>query len=310
MESKLKIKCWKGGNRSLFLLNLVVFVLSVTGLFGYGIYGFCQNVSTASTQRRLQQLREKSNASSQYEMQFDANGLPVAGIAAVFAKLPENMPESLPLGEESGKAPEILPKYRELHEINPDMIGWLTIDGTVIDYPVMQTMEDEEYYLSRDFYGDANKNGCLILDTDSTAGTGTKAGGYKDGTAPSTNLIIHGHTMKSGEMFGNLQRYADAEYGAEHAILRFDSLYEEREYELIAVFYSQVYYESDNVFKYYKFFQADTQEEFDDWYENIKKLSLYDTGVTVQFGDEFLTLSCCSYQVEDGRFVVVGKRVK
>ena len=310
MESKLKIKCWKGGNRSLFLLNLVVFVLSVTGLFGYGIYGFCQNVSTASTQRRLQQLREKSNASSQYEMQFDANGLPVAGIAAVFAKLPENMPESLPLGEESGKAPEILPKYRELHEINQDMIGWLTIDGTVIDYPVMQTMEDEEYYLSRDFYGEANKNGCLILDTDSAAGTGTKAGGYKDGTAPSTNLIIHGHTMKSGEMFGNLQRYADAEYGAEHAILRFDSLYEEREYELIAVFYSQVYYESDNVFKYYKFFQADTQEEFDDWYENIKKLSLYDTGVTAQFGDEFLTLSCCSYQVEDGRFVVVGKRVK
>ena len=100
--------------------------------------------------------------------------------------------------------------------------------------------------------------------------------------------------MKSGEMFGNLHLYADAEYGAEHNIICFDSLYEERRYELIAVFYSQVYYESDNVFKYYKFFQADTQEEFDDWYGNIKEMSLYDTGVTAQFGDEFITLSCCS----------------
>lgn len=142
------------------------------------------------------------------------------------------------------------------------------------------------------------------------AGTGTKACDYADGTAPSTNLIIHGHTMRSGEMFGNLKLYQDAEYGAEHHLIRFDSLYEEREYELIAVFHSQVYYESDNVFKYYKFFQADTQKEFDDWYENIKAMSLYDTGITARFGDEFITLSCCSYHVEDGRFVVVGKRVK
>ena len=141
----------------------------------------------------------------------------------------------------------------------------------------MQTMEDECYYLGLDFYGEPNQNGCLILDTDSTSGTGTKACDYKNGTAPSTNLIIHGHTMKSGEMFGNLKLYADEEYGREHNIICYDSLYEEREYELISVFYSQVYYESDVVFKYYKFFQADTQEEFDDWYQNIKSMSLYDT---------------------------------
>lgn len=160
--------------------------------------------------------------------------------------------------------------------------------------------ESRQYEMQLDFYGKPNKNGCLILDTDSAAGTGTKLGGYTNGTAPSTNLIIHGHTMKSGDMFGNLMLYADAAYGAEHSIIRFDSLYEEREYELIAVFYSQVYYESDTVFKYYKFFQADTQEEFDDWYENIKAMSLYDTGVEAQLGDEFITLSCCAYHVADG----------
>ena len=263
------------------LICFVVFALSVAGLLGYGIYCLWQNMSARNTQKELQDIREEADIYKDTEA-----------------------------GEENSEAPEILPKYKELYEINPDLIGWLVIDGTVIDYPVMQTMEDESYYLSYDFYGEQNKNGCLILDTDSVAGTGTKACDYANGTAPSTNLIIHGHTMKSGEMFGNLKLYADAEYGAEHRIICFDSLYEEREYELIAVFYSQVYYESDNVFKYYKFFQADTQEEFDDWYENIKAMSLYDTGVTAQFGDEFVTLSCCSYHVEDGRFVVVGKRVK
>ena len=289
----------------LFLLNLLVFALSVTGLFGYGIYCLWQNARSRNIQKELQNIRGEADTFPQYEMQIDENGLPGVGIAAVLADIYKDMPT----GEENSKVPEILPKYKELYALNPDLIGWLSVDGTVIDYPVMQTMEDEGYYLRLDFYGEPNQNGCLILDTDSAAGTGTKACDYANGTAPATNLIIHGHTMKSGEMFGNLHLYADAEYGAGHRIIRFDSLYEEREYELIAVFYSQVYYESDNVFKYYKFFQADTQEEFDDWYENIKELSLYDTGVTAQLGDEFITLSSCAYHVEDGRFVVVGKRI-
>lgn len=203
----------------------------------------------------------------------------------------------------------ILPLYSALYAVNPDMIGWLKIEDTLIDYPVVQTPEDENKYLYLDFYGEENSNGTLIMDTDSTVGVGTAEYDYKDGVKPSTNLIIHGHTMKSGEMFGNLNYYEDAEYGAEHNIICFDSLYESREYELISVFYTQIYYPEDDVFKFYKFFQADTQEEFDDWYNNIKEMSLYDTGVTAELGDEFITLSCCSYQVEDGRFVVVGKRI-
>lgn len=206
------------------------------------------------------------------------------------------------------KKPTVLPEYAKLYEENQDLIGWLSIEGTVIDYPVMQTPEDECYYLKRDFYGEDNENGCLIMDTDSVVGVGKADNCYQNGTSPSTNLIIHGHTMKSGEMFGDLPLYRDEEYGKAHETICFDSLYEHREYELIAVFYSQVYYQSQDVFKYYQFFQADTQEEFDDWYENIKKLSLYETGVTASFGDEFITLSCCSYHVEDGRFVVVAKR--
>lgn len=206
---------------------------------------------------------------------------------------------------------EMLYSMSQLYELNDDTIGWLTIDDTNIDYPVMQSMEDEEYYLERGFDKEYNSNGCLIMDTDSVVGSGTKDNDYADGTLPSTNLIIHGHHMKNGEMFGNLDKFKDVKYFKDHRTIEFSSLYENREYEICAVFLSQVYLKTQtDVFKFYNFFQADTEEEFNDFYDNIKKLSLYDTGVTAKYGDEFITLSVCAYHVENGRLVVVGKRIK
>ncbi len=188
--------------------------------------------------------------------------------------------------------------YQDSFLANSDMAAWIQVPGTPIDYPVMWTPRDEEYYLYRDFNGRDNSNGCLILDTDSCLDPLT------------TNLIIHGHNMKSGAMFGSLKNYENPDYYEDHknVILYTDGL--ERNYEVIAVFYSQVYKVSDQVFKFYKFFQADTEEEFDDFYQNIKALSLYDTNVTAEFGDHFLTLSTCAYHVEQGRFVVVAKEVE
>ena len=188
--------------------------------------------------------------------------------------------------------------YRDSFLANEDMAAWLQIPGTNVDYPVMWTPRDENYYLYRDFERNDNQNGSLILDTDSCLDPLT------------TNLIIHGHNMQSGEMFGNLTEYEDPEYFEDHRQMILYTEERQRNYEVIAVFRSQVYKKSDHVFKFYKFFQADTQEEFDDFYENIKALSLYDTGVTAQFGDRFLTLSTCVYHVEQGRFVVVAKEVE
>ncbi|MDL2302487.1 class B sortase, partial [Lachnospiraceae bacterium OttesenSCG-928-D06] len=144
-----------------------------------------------------------------------------------------------------------------------------------------------------------NKNGCLILDTDSQI------------TEPiSTNQIIHGHNMKSGEMFGNLTKYEKEDCFLAYPNITLYTKECERRYEIIAVFLSQVYRKSENVFKFYKFFQANTQEEFDDFYNNIKKMSFYDTGVTAEFGDRFISLSTCVYHVEQGRFVVVAKEIE
>ncbi len=188
--------------------------------------------------------------------------------------------------------------YADAFLDNEDTAGWLQIPGTNIDYPIMWTPRDENYYLYRAFDGSENVNGCLILDTDSCI------------NPLSTNLIIHGHNMKSGAMFGNLTDYEDESYFEEHRRIILYTEECQRNYEVVAVFRSQVYKKTDNVFKFYKFFQADTQEEFDDFYKNIKKLSMYDTGVTAEFGDHFITLSTCVYHVTNGRFVVVAKEVE
>lgn len=287
-------------------------ILGVIAIFLFGI-GFREDYTIKKQQQELMTQKEEVLSSSVQTLPVQENApdredTDKEEMAEGETKEPLSpevtaMPTPVPV-------PEMLPEYKVLYEENPDVIGWLSIDGTNIDYPVMQTPGDEQYYLHRDFYGEENRNGCLLMDTDSTVGVGSLEQNYTGGTKPSTNLIVHGHTMKSGLMFGKLNLYEDGNYGKEHRIICFDSLYEKREYELLAVFRSQVYNKSDEVFKYYQFFQADTQEEFEEWYRNIKGRALYDTGVTAQFGDEFITLSCCAYHVEDGRFVVVGKRIK
>lgn len=201
--------------------------------------------------------------------------------------------------EEAAAPPKTVPNpYIDSYLANEDMAGWLVIPDTNVDYPVMWTPRDEEYYLRRGFDGKSDNNGCLILDTDSCLEPLT------------TNLIIHGHNMNSGAMFGKLLNYEDEDFYKEHKQMILYTEKCQRNYEVIAVFRSQVYRKFDQVFKYYKFFQADTQEEFDDFYKNIKALSEYDTGVTAQFGDHFLTLSTCAYHTEMGRFVVVAKEVE
>lgn len=210
--------------------------------------------------------------------------------------VPESTPE--PVETPTPTPSPVVNPYLDSFLANDDMAAWLQIPGTDIDYPVMWTPRDEEYYLRRGFDGARNQNGCLILDTDSCLDPLT------------TNLIIHGHNMRSGTMFGTLEDYEDEAYCQEHNRIILYTKDCQRNYEVVAVFRSQVYKKSDTVFKFYKFFQADTQEEFDNFYENIKALSLYDTGVTAEFGDCFITLTTCSNHVEQGRFVVVAKEVE
>ena len=192
---------------------------------------------------------------------------------------------------------EILEEYQTLYNKNKSLIGWLKIDDTNIDYPVMQTVNNE-YYLDHNYSQEYDKNGSLFLDKDC------------DIVHRNTNLIIYGHHMKSGKMFGNLNKYSSQDYCKKHSTIRFDTIYEKGTYEVMYVFRSRIYNEDEIVFKYYQFLDAASEKEFTSNMQEMAALSLYDTGVTASYGDELLTLSTCDSSETDGRFVVVAKKIK
>ncbi len=193
--------------------------------------------------------------------------------------------------------PPILDEYKTLYSLNKRLIGWIKIDDTYIDYPVLQT-ENNKYYLDHNFDQEEDKNGSIFLDKDCMI--------YPQ----STNLILYGHHMRSGRMFGQLVKYSSEDFYREHSTISFDTIYEKGTYEVMYVFRSKIYEESDVRFKYYQFIQAESETEFDSYMREMEEMSLYDTGVTAEYGDELLTLSTCDYYTNDGRFVVVAKRVR
>ncbi|MDY3909584.1 MAG: class B sortase [Eubacterium sp.] len=191
---------------------------------------------------------------------------------------------------------KILKKYKKLYKKNSDLVGWITVKGTPIDYPVMQTKENPEYYLHCNYRKEYDVNGLPFLDA------------LCEIEDRESNLMIYGHHMKSGLMFAHLVDYESEEFYDKHPVIQFDTLYEECEYEVIAAFYSQVYKKDEDVFKYYNWPGHLTEKQYMQYVKNVKKLSLYDTGLTPEYGNQLITLVTCAYQTEDGRFVVVAKR--
>ncbi|MBR4993137.1 MAG: class B sortase [Lachnospiraceae bacterium] len=193
--------------------------------------------------------------------------------------------------------PDILEKYKTLYNKNKSLIGWIKIADTNIDYPVMQT-SNNEYYLDHNLNQEYDKNGSIFLDMGC------------DVLKPSTNLICYGHHMQSGKMFGKLGEYEKESYYENHKFIEFDTIYEEGLYQVMYVFRSHVYTSGEIAFKYYQFIDATSEEEFNSYMTEMSNMSYYDTGVTATYGDRLLTLSTCDYQEKDGRFVVVAKKIQ
>lgn len=188
-------------------------------------------------------------------------------------------------------------KIEELQKENSDIIGWLEISGTVINYPVLQGT-DNDFYVDHNYKKQKTASGSIFVDVD------------YDWSMPSTNLLIYGHNMKNGTMFTSLVNYKSKKYYDAHPSIRFTTSSEDSTYEIIAAFESKVYPSTDtNSFKYYNFINARNEDEFNFFMSNIKKLSIYDTGKTAVYGDSLITLSTCAYHTKNGRFAVVGRKV-
>lgn len=196
----------------------------------------------------------------------------------------------------TGKVKDVLREYSTVYLMNPDLVGWIKIPGTKVNYPVLQNTDEATYYLKRDFYKQSARHGSIF------------AHEMADFKTPSDNITLYGHNMADGSMFAGLHAYEDPNFYTEHPYILFDTLTTHQIYKIIAVFYT-----TDlpiTGFAYHTFIDGD-EDEFNWFVEDCKALSLYDTGETAVPGNKLLTLSTCDHDIADehGRFVVVAKKV-
>ena len=199
--------------------------------------------------------------------------------------------------EPSAPKPTVAPPdYSEFYAMNADFFGWLTIDDTNINYPVVYAPDKPDYYLAHAFDGTASKSGVPYID---------------ENCRPDSKLVlIHGHHMKDKSMFGQLPEYANREFWEAHPVVHFNTMDAWGDYRIIAAFLADANPSARvDAFRYYEYVDLDEKQLFDYYITQVKAASLYDTGIDAVYGDSLLVLSTCNYHTSNGRFVVVAKRI-
>lgn len=181
-----------------------------------------------------------------------------------------------------------------LYRLNSDIVGWIKIENTNINYPVMQKVDSPNYYLRKNFYKEYSYYGTPYISELCDVKT-------------SDNIIIYSHNMRNSQMFGDLEKYKDQEFYKGNNIIEFTTIEEESQYEIIAVLKIDV--NDTQGFMYYKFFKAKDEEEYKEFIDNCKELSIYKIDETSEFGDKLITLSTCEYSNKNGRLIVVAKKI-
>ena len=196
--------------------------------------------------------------------------------------------------EETGESNSA--KFAALRDQNSDFIGWISIEDTPLDFPVMFAPNNKDFYLRHDFYKEYSIYGVPYLDEKTTLG----ANGQSD------NLVIYGHNMKTGTIFGCLTNYKEAAYYAEHPRIDFDTVYGDASYEVFAAFSIDV--AADTSFVYNQYIDLD-EEGYNAYVDEVIRRSDVDSGIRPVYGEQLLTLSTCEYSSENGRYVVVARRI-
>ena len=186
-------------------------------------------------------------------------------------------------------------KYAAVYEQNSDFIGWISIEDTKINYPLMQTPGNKDFYLKHAFDKSYSEYGVPYMQENCKLGL-------------SDNCVIYGHHMQDGSMFADLCKFESEDFYKEHKTIHFDTLAGFGEYEIVCVFKTAAY--AADGFKYYHFVDAADAAEFNSFLSSCQSLALYDTGVSAEYGDKLITLSTCEYSRSNGRMVIVAKLVQ
>ena len=276
-------------------------MLAAAGCFGYFAYTDYLEDQTALEMKRLQDMQNMTGHYIEEEAFSELQDGDADASQAVKADETNSEQPGKEEPDQPKKLPDILPEYQEIYAENQDLVGWLQIDDTIINYPVLQSdsEEDSQFYLTHSFAKKKDKNGSLFMD-------------YRnDFVDRDTNLIIYGHNMKSGAMFGSLKKYLEKGYLEKHPKIRFDTIYERGTYEVIGAFLSEVSYQDEYTFRYYNFLNANNESEFEAFCVNVMQLDALKKGtLDAKYGDQLLTLSTCSSYTDEGRMFIIAKRIK
>lgn len=185
--------------------------------------------------------------------------------------------------------------YNQVYEENSDYVGWISIPDTPIDYPVMSTPKNPNFYLHRNFSKEYSASGTPFI------GDGV--------SVDSKSFIIYAHNMKNKTMFGTLEYYKDTEYKNIHKYIYFNTLGENRVYEVIGAFYEQIDIGNPRHFNYYNYTGDISENDYNELIRKISDISIYGEIKDIQKPEQLIMLSTCSYFAEEGRFVVIAKRI-
>jgi len=177
---------------------------------------------------------------------------------------------------------------------NSDVWGFISIKGTKIHYPVLY-YTDNDFYLTHNFYKKFDRHGALFVDT------------YTD-FQRSDNWIIYGHNMKDGTMFAGLHKFTNRKYFDAHSTIFFATLEESAIYDIFAVVPTQINAPGDNSFAYYQYVNIVTEQEYNTYVSNMKKLSSIKTDITPKYGEQLITFSTCVGTSDTKRLVVVARK--
>ena len=189
-------------------------------------------------------------------------------------------------------------KFSSLSDLNSDICGWIRIDGTKIDYPVVKASQDDPtYYLSHNFKGEESKYGSILIDPNCSL------------VGASKNITLYGHHMADGQMFADLMKFSDVEFYKQHPIIEFNTNRENAHWKIISVFKTNTLSSQGEIFNY-TVANFIRDKDFLSFIDEVKKRSLIDTGIDANQNDTLITLSTCSYEFEGFRTVVVARKVR
>ncbi len=285
LEDKAVVEEAEGKVKYQKILGVGFVILAVVSFAVFGIAELRDIVTTRQMQKLANQVEvpKEEDTTKKQENNTEATG---DGAAEATTPKEETTTQNL----------AVLPEYAELIQQNPEMVGWISIDDTGINYPVVQ--KDNTYYLTHGFDQSNNTNGSIFMDERCSI------------VSPTINTIIYGHNMKSGMMFGGLKNYLQAGYLESHKYIQFNTIYEKRTYEIVAVCLSEVQYQDEDAYRYYDFITSTSAQDLQDFVENVDTLAVYGNADGLTQQDKLLTLSTCNSYTEDGRLFVVAKQVQ